>query len=56
MRCMGLASLVVLVMLLEKLIECFRDGCRAYTERTGRLLVRIERDQGADRDSRPNPS
>jgi hypothetical protein len=45
MPCIWLASLVVLVMLLEKLIERFGDGCRAYTERTGRLLVRIERDQ-----------
>lgn len=48
---MGLASLVVLVMLLirlpkeeEKLIERFGDEYRAYMERTGRLLPRIERD------------
>ncbi len=47
----GLASLVVLVMLLirlpkeeEKLIERFGDEYRAYIERTGRLLPRIERD------------
>ena len=47
----GLASLVVLVMLLirlpkeeEKLIERFGDEYRAYMERTGRLLPRIERD------------
>ena len=45
----GLASLVVLVMLLirlpkeeEKLIERFGDEYRAYIERTGRLLPRIE--------------
>jgi len=48
---MGLASLVVVVMLLirlpreeEKLIERFGDEHRAYMERTGRLLSRIERD------------
>jgi protein-S-isoprenylcysteine O-methyltransferase Ste14 len=48
---MGLASLVVLVMLLirlpkeeEKLIEKFGDEYRAYMKRTGRLLPRIERD------------
>ncbi len=47
---MGLASLVVLVMLLirlpkeeEKLIERFGDEYRAYMERTGRLLPRIKR-------------
>ena len=47
----GLASLVVLVMLLirlpkeeEKLIERFGDEYRAYMERTGRLLPRTERD------------
>jgi protein-S-isoprenylcysteine O-methyltransferase Ste14 len=52
MRCMGLASLMVLVMLLirlpkeeEKLIERFRDEYQIYMKRTGRLLVRIERDQ-----------
>jgi protein-S-isoprenylcysteine O-methyltransferase Ste14 len=48
---MGLASLVVLVMLLvrlpkeeEKLIERFGDEYRAYMERTGWLLPRIKRD------------
>jgi protein-S-isoprenylcysteine O-methyltransferase Ste14 len=48
---MGLASLVVLVMLMirlpkeeEKLIERFGGEYRAYMERTGRLLPRIERD------------
>jgi protein-S-isoprenylcysteine O-methyltransferase Ste14 len=48
---MGLASLVVLVMLLirlpkeeEKLIERFGDEYRSYMKRTGRLLPRLERD------------
>ena len=48
---MGLASLSVLVMLLnrlpndeEKLIQKFGDEYRAYMERTGRLLPRTERD------------
>ena len=48
---MGLASLVVLAMLLirlpkeeEKLIERFGDEYRAYMERTGRLLPLIKRD------------
>ncbi len=48
---MGLASLVVLAMLLirlpkeeEKLIERFGDEYHAYMERTGRLLPRIGRD------------
>jgi protein-S-isoprenylcysteine O-methyltransferase Ste14 len=47
---MGLASLVVLVMLLirlpkeeEKLIERFGDEHRAYMKRTGRLLPRTGR-------------
>lgn len=47
---MGLATLVVLMMLLirlpkeeEKRIGRFGDGSRAYIERTGRLLPRIER-------------
>jgi protein-S-isoprenylcysteine O-methyltransferase Ste14 len=47
---MGLASVVVLVMLLvrlpkeeEKLIERFGDEYRAYMRRTGRLLPRIKR-------------
>ncbi len=51
MRCIWLASLVVLVMLLiqlpkeeEKLIERFGDECRIYIKRTGRLLPRIKRD------------
>ena len=43
MRCIWLASLEVLVKLLEKLIERFGDECRAFMKRTGRLLVRIER-------------
>ena len=42
---MELASLVVLVLLMEKLIERFGDEYRAYTKRTGRLLAHIERDQ-----------
>jgi protein-S-isoprenylcysteine O-methyltransferase Ste14 len=44
----GLASVAVLVMLLvrlpkqeARLIERFGDECRAYTERTGRLLPRL---------------
>lgn len=48
---MGLASLVVLVMLLirlpreeQNLIERFGEVYRAYMKRTGRLLPRIERD------------
>jgi protein-S-isoprenylcysteine O-methyltransferase Ste14 len=56
---MGLASLVVMVMLLirlpkeeEKLIERFGDEYRAYMDRTGRLLPRIERDQAGSRGSR----
>ncbi len=47
---MGLASVVVLLMLLvrlpkeeEKLIERFGDEYRAYMKRTGRLLPRIKR-------------
>jgi protein-S-isoprenylcysteine O-methyltransferase Ste14 len=47
---MGLASVVVLLMLLvrlpkeeEKLIERFGDEYRAYMERTGRLLPCIKR-------------
>ncbi len=47
---MGLATVVVLVMLLvrlpkeeEKLIERFGDEYRAYMERTGRLLPRVKR-------------
>ena len=47
---MGLASVVVLVMLLvrlpkeeEKLIERFGNEYREYMKRTGRLLPRIER-------------
>ncbi len=47
---MGLASVVVLVMLLvrlpkeeERLIERFGDEYRAYMKRTGRLLPRIKR-------------
>jgi protein-S-isoprenylcysteine O-methyltransferase Ste14 len=56
---MWLASLVVLVMLLirlpkeeEKLMERFGDEYRAYMDRTGRLLPRIERDQARSRGSR----
>jgi protein-S-isoprenylcysteine O-methyltransferase Ste14 len=56
---MGLASLVVLVMLLirlpkeeEKLIEKFGDEYRSYMKRTGRLLPRIERDLPRSRGSR----
>jgi protein-S-isoprenylcysteine O-methyltransferase Ste14 len=56
---MGLASLVVLVMLLirlpkeeEKLIEKFGDEYRSYMKRTGRLLPRIERDLPGSRGSR----
>jgi protein-S-isoprenylcysteine O-methyltransferase Ste14 len=56
---MWLASLVVLVMLLirlpkeeEKLMERFGDEYRAYMDRTGRLLPRIERDQAGSRGSR----
>jgi protein-S-isoprenylcysteine O-methyltransferase Ste14 len=45
MPCIWLASLVVLVMLLETLIERFGDEYRIYMKRTGRLSVRIERDQ-----------
>ncbi len=51
MRCIWLASLVVLVMLLirlpkeeEKLIERCGNEHRAYMKRTGRLLPRIKRD------------
>ena len=50
---MGLASVVVLVMLMvrlpkeeEKLIERFGDEYRAYMKRTGRLLPRIQRSSG----------
>ena len=41
MPCIWLASLVVLVMLLETLIERFGDEYRIYMKRTGRLSVRI---------------
>jgi hypothetical protein len=63
MRYMGLASLVVLVMLLirlpeeeQKLIARFGDECRAYVE-AHRAAVGAHRARSdRDRDSRPNPS